>query len=115
MRLSILLFACLVAMPALARQDADPSVEIEPPNPAEPEQTETVESPVEPFEFEWLRERGYDTVVCPFRSRIDYEPGEIQCGLIQVPENREVEGSRTIELHFVHIAARGEDEDGNQV
>lgn len=69
----------------------------------------------EPVEPEWLRADGFDTVVCPFRGRIDYEPGEIECGLIRVPENREVEGSRTIELHFVRIAARGEDADGEPV
>jgi pimeloyl-ACP methyl ester carboxylesterase len=66
-------------------------------------------------EFEWLRASGYDTVICPFRGRIDYGPGEIECGLIQVPENREVEGSRTIELHFVRINARGKDHEGNEV
>jgi pimeloyl-ACP methyl ester carboxylesterase len=66
-------------------------------------------------DLEWLREVGYDTVICPFRGRIDYGPGEIECGLIQVPENREAEGSRTIELHFVRIAARGEDHEGNEV
>ncbi len=66
-------------------------------------------------EFEWLRASGYDTVICPFRGRIDYGPGEIECGLIQVPENREVEGSRSIELHFVRIAARGKDHEANDV
>ncbi len=63
---------------------------------------------------EWLRQARPDTVVCPFRGQIDYEPGQIECGLIKVPENREVESSRTIELHFVRIAATGknhEDED----
>ncbi|QOC22628.1 alpha/beta fold hydrolase [Wenzhouxiangella sp. AB-CW3] len=66
-------------------------------------------------DYEWLRQAEYDTVVCPFRGRIDYGPGEVECGLIQVPENREVEGSRTIELHFVRINARGEDHEGNEV
>jgi hypothetical protein len=28
------------------------------------------------------------TVVCPFKGQIDYEPGDIECGLLQVPENR---------------------------
>lgn len=64
---------------------------------------------------EWLRRPGYDTVICPFRGRIDYEPGEIGCGLIKVPENREVPGSRTIELHFVRLRTRGEDHEGNEV
>ncbi|AKS40428.1 alpha/beta fold hydrolase [Wenzhouxiangella marina] len=66
-------------------------------------------------EMEWLRHPEPDTVVCPFRGRIDYEPGEIECGLIQVPENREVPGSRTIELHYVRIAATGKDHEDNEV
>lgn len=65
--------------------------------------------------WEWLRAEGHDTVICPFRGRIDYQPGEIECGLIRVPENREVPDSRTIELHFVRIAARGETAEGQSV
>jgi pimeloyl-ACP methyl ester carboxylesterase len=76
---------------------------------------ESGQAPAEPVELEWLREPGYDTVVCPFRDEVDYERGDIECGLIQVPENREVAGSRTIELHFVKINARGEDDDGDEV
>ncbi|TVS10272.1 MAG: alpha/beta fold hydrolase, partial [Wenzhouxiangella sp.] len=68
-----------------------------------------------PEAWEWLRAPGYDTLVCPFRGQIDYEPGEVECGLIRVPENREVAGSRTIELNFIRIPARGEDADGNPV
>lgn len=49
--------------------------------------------------------------VCPFKDEIDYEPGEISCGFITVPENRERADSRMIRLHFVKIAATGEDED----
>ncbi len=79
------------------------------------DQADALETPLTERDFEWLRRDGFDTVVCPFRSRIDYEPGEIECGLVHVPENREVEGSRTIELHFVRIAARGEDADGDEV
>ena len=58
-------------------------------------------------DWEWLRAPGYDTLVCPFRNRIDYEPGQVECGLIRVPENREVVGSRTIELNFIRIRAGG--------
>jgi pimeloyl-ACP methyl ester carboxylesterase len=47
-----------------------------------------------------------DTVVCPFKGQIDYEPGDIECGLLQVPENREVPDSRFIELHFVKLNSR---------
>jgi pimeloyl-ACP methyl ester carboxylesterase len=69
----------------------------------------------EPVEMEWLRAAEPDTVVCPFIGRIDYEPGEIECGLIKVPENREVEGSRTIELNYVRIVATGKNHEDEEV
>lgn len=47
-----------------------------------------------------------DALVCPFKGEIDYEPGEIECGLLQVPENRENPDSRMIELHFVKLHSR---------
>jgi len=47
-----------------------------------------------------------DTVVCPFKGDIDYEPGDIECGLLEVPENREDPDSRFIELHFVKLNSR---------
>jgi len=109
------MLACLYAAPVLALQDEPPlsgldeAIAAE----AEPDGARLDTAPDEPPE--WLRRDDYDTVVCPFRSRIDYDPGEVECGLIQVPENREVEGSRTIELHFVRIKAKGEDEDGKAV
>jgi len=49
--------------------------------------------------------------VCPFKDAIDYEPGEIACGFITVPENRENPDSRMIRLHYVKIAATGEEAD----
>jgi len=49
--------------------------------------------------------------VCPFKDSLDYEPGEIACGFIAVPENREDAGSRMIRLHYVKIAATGEEAD----
>ena len=53
-----------------------------------------------------------DTVVCPFKGEIDYEPGDIECGLLEVPENREDPDSRYIELHFVKLNSRwGKDEE----
>jgi pimeloyl-ACP methyl ester carboxylesterase len=51
-----------------------------------------------------------ESMVCPFKGAIDYEPGEIECGLLQVPENREKPDSRFIELHFVKLNARPDDE-----
>ena len=47
-----------------------------------------------------------DPVVCPFKGQIEYEPGDIECGLLQVPENRENSASRYIELHFVKLNSR---------
>lgn len=47
-----------------------------------------------------------ETIVCPFKSAVRYKPGEISCGLLPVPENREKSRSRTIKLHFVKIAAK---------
>lgn len=53
-----------------------------------------------------------DPVVCPFKGDIEYKPGDIECGLLQVPENRENTNSRFIELHFVKLNSRwGKDED----
>ena len=40
-------------------------------------------------DWEWLRDAQPDTLLCPFRDRIDYEHGEIECGLIRVPVRRE--------------------------
>ena len=51
-----------------------------------------------------------DTIICPFKGDIDYKPGEIECGLLQVPENREDPGSRFIELHFIKMNSRWDKE-----
>ena len=55
-----------------------------------------------------------DSVVCPFKGKIDYEPGEIECSLLQVPENREVPDSRFIELHVVKINSNWDDEEAEK-
>lgn len=47
-----------------------------------------------------------ETIVCPFKGTIKYKPGEISCGLLAVPENREKSRSRTIKLHFIKLHAR---------
>ena len=52
-----------------------------------------------------------DKLVCPFKGDIDYEPGDIECGLLQVPENRENPNSRLIELHFVKLNSTWDDEE----
>jgi len=68
-----------------------------------------VENPIDLFARDSFR---IDPVVCPFKGEIDYKPGEIECGLLEVPENRENPDSRLIELHFVKLASRwGRDDD----
>lgn len=52
-----------------------------------------------------------DSLICPFKGEIDYQPGDIECGLLQVPENRENPHSRMIELHFVKLNSRWGHED----
>ncbi|GAB4193559.1 MAG: hypothetical protein Tsb002_24140 [Wenzhouxiangellaceae bacterium] len=58
-----------------------------------------------------------DTVICPFKGTLDYKPGEIECGLLEVPENREDPNSRFIELSFIKLSSRWdrehEDSDGD--
>jgi len=55
-----------------------------------------------------------DKLVCPFKGSIDYEPGDIECGLLQVPENRENPNSRYIELHFIKLNSTWDDEEAEE-
>ena len=55
-----------------------------------------------------------DSVVCPFKGEIEYEPGEIECYLLQVPENREKPDSRFIELHVVKLNSTWDDEEAEK-
>ena len=57
----------------------------------------------------WQDLPGPVDLVCPFRGEIDYEPGEIECGFITVPENRADPDSRLLRIHFVRIAATGDE------
>jgi pimeloyl-ACP methyl ester carboxylesterase len=50
------------------------------------------------------------TIICPFKGEVSYKPGEISCGMLTVPENREKARPRAIELHFVKIAAKKPDD-----
>jgi pimeloyl-ACP methyl ester carboxylesterase len=54
-----------------------------------------------------------DSLLCPFRDRVEYKPGEIECGLLQVPENRENAASRYIELGFVKLNSTWGDGDAD--
>lgn len=66
-------------------------------------------------DIEWLHRDEPHPVMCPFRDQIDYDFSDIECGLIQVPENREREDTRSIELHYVRLRAQPEkNNDENQ-
>jgi len=97
-----------IANPALAQDTAlDRSPEIKP---LAVKESFTVDAiPADLFARDTYR---IDKLVCPFKGKIDYEPGDIECGLLQVPENRENPNSRFIELHFVKLNSRwGKDDD----
>jgi len=64
----------------------------------------------EPPALYWGETSAVQDVVCRFRGEIEYEPGEVSCHFITVPENRERPDSRTIRLHFIKIAAKNENE-----
>ncbi len=74
---------------------------------AGPETPETTAETIDYFARDTLR---INAVVCPFKSKIDYKPGELACGLLQVPENREDPNSRFTELHFVKISSTWDEE-----
>ena len=65
------------------------------------------EPPVDYFDKDSFKTR---TIVCPFKNEVDYEPGDVSCGLLEVPENREKARPRKINLHFVKLAAREPDD-----
>lgn len=49
-------------------------------------------------------------MVCPFKGAIDYDDEDTSCLRLAVPENREKETSRTIQLNVVKLAAREPDD-----
>ena len=72
-----------------------------------------VETPMQPKDPDDLFARDsfrLDPVVCPFRGQIEYKPGDFDCFLLEVPENREDPDSRYIELHVVRLNARWDKE-----
>jgi pimeloyl-ACP methyl ester carboxylesterase len=102
----LLLFA---ALPARAQQTESPELLASDPLPTELD-VEVPDEAVPPVDAQadlFARDSyRVDAVVCPFKGQIDYEPGDIECGLLQVPENREDPQSRYIELHFVKLVSR---------
>ncbi|MEO1252418.1 MAG: alpha/beta fold hydrolase [Pseudomonadota bacterium] len=49
-------------------------------------------------------------MVCPFKGAIDYDDEDTNCFRLAVPENRETETSRTIQLNVAKLAAREPDD-----
>lgn len=96
------LVSLLISGPSWAQDDAQATGDTSS-EPAEPQAEIQVEAQADLFARDTYR---IDTLVCPFKSEIDYEPGDIECGLLEVPENREKPGSRMIELMFVKLNAR---------
>jgi len=95
-----LAFAFVLAWPLQAQEASDES--------SEDTATESADESIDYFARDTFR---IDTFVCPFKNDIEYEPGEIECGLFQVPENRENPDSRFIELHFVKLNSTWDDEE----
>jgi len=107
--IKITLLLLLVSMNAWAQEAPPETLEIIELDPAEDVVVEI--TPLDLFARDTYR---IDTIVCPFKGEIDYEPGDIECGLLQVPENRENPDSRFIELHFVKLNSRwGKDDEEN--
>ena len=67
----------------------------------------TAETDIDYFDKDTFATR---TIICPFKGAVDYDAGDISCGLLSVPENREKANPRFIELHYVKISA-GEPDD----
>jgi pimeloyl-ACP methyl ester carboxylesterase len=107
------IFLLLISLGLMAQE---PEHELIPEDTVEPSEI-AFESPegqlaAPPFDLFARDSYRIDTVVCPFKGDIEYEPGDIECGLLEVPENREDPDSRFIELHFVKLNSRwGRDQD----
>lgn len=104
MKSGVIAFAAMLASAAGWAQDETGGAA------TDPAVTEAVQLPVEantPSVPDWPVSAVTD-VVCPFS--FDYEPGEMSCGFIEVPENRSDPDTRFIQLMFVRIAATAEDE-----
>ena len=80
-------------------------------NPTAPPPTAPQSAPAAPVDLFARDTFRIDPLVCPFKGTIDYKPGEVACGLLQVPENREDPRSRFIELHYFKINAAPEGKD----
>jgi pimeloyl-ACP methyl ester carboxylesterase len=109
----LLTLFCLPVSGQEPLSDTGPDVVSEAVSDVDPESTEVAvtEPEVDLFARDSYR---IDTLVCPFKGQIEYEPGDIECGLLEVPENREDPDSRFIELHFVKLNSRWGKEDGDE-
>lgn len=107
-RVCSILLCTLLCLPAVARETTEQPSDLAP-DALEADTWQALQPPPDPFARDSCR---IDPVVCPFRGEIEYEPGDITCGLLEVPENREDPDSRFIELHFVKLSSRWDkDED----
>ena len=101
-RVCSILLCTLLCLPAVARETTEQPSDLAP-DALEADTWQALQPQPDPFARDSYR---IDPVVCPFRGEIEYEPGDITCGLLEVPENREDPDSRFIELHFVKLSSR---------
>ena len=102
------LFSTLIRQLAWSLALLLPALAVQAQTPPEDFEDAAAENAVDYFARDTYR---IDTMACPFKSDIEYDPGDIECGLLQVPENREDPHSRFIELHFVKLNSTWDDEE----
>ena len=102
-------FAAIASVSSATAQETPPAAEdaATPLAGAAAETPISVAVPVDYFDKDSFSIR---TIACPFKGAVDYKPGEISCGLLEVPENREKARPRKIELHFAKIHAKKPDD-----
>ncbi|MHA7872352.1 MAG: hypothetical protein ACX939_08385, partial [Hyphococcus sp.] len=93
--------SCLIGISAIAQESVDDAAAVE--TTADEAIPAPAEAVVDLFDKDTFSTR---TIVCPFKGAVEYDPGDVSCGLLEVPENREKARPRTIELHYVKIAAK---------
>jgi len=110
LRITTILVLLLTGIQGYAQQ-----VELEPPGSLDTDPLGNALIAITPLGLFARDSHRIDSVICPFKGDIEYEPGDIECGLLEVPENREDPDSRFIELHFVKLNSRwGKDDDKDE-
>ena len=66
------------------------------------------EEQLAPVQIDFFDKDTYSTraIICPFKGAVEYDAGDVSCGLLEVPENREKPNPRVIELHYVKVSAK---------